>query len=374
VSILLNKIQLKRSLNMNYKLRAISILFIVFLFLTNMNAQISDKITLNGYSSFEYEKQFGDEGKGDPNGSFDADLFDLVINVFATERLRIAADITWEHGAASEDDRGNVAIEYAFAQYTINDLFKIRAGKVFVPFGIYNEIHTAKPAFLTVKEPLSTNKNHKFGSDVRFYPRWATGFSFLGNYNLGNMDGDYILLLSNGEQENTNPFEEDDNKEKSLAGRFRINPLENLRVGFSFYNDQLTELDTTGEDSGDRTSLFSFGGQAEGNYGDLGLELEYIAGDVKPSVGSSISRYGYTAMLSYNYLDTYTPYVRYEFLDPNTDLEKDQASQLIYGINIMIDEGLFLKVELNNVSSEDANDRFKGKDYTELKGAIAIGF
>lgn len=359
---------------MKYYLLPISTLFILLLILSNLGAQLSDRITINGYSSFEFEKQFGDEGKGDPNASFDSDLFDLVVNVFATERLRIAADITWEHGAASEDGRGNVAVEYAFAQYTINDLFKVRAGKVFVPFGIYNEIHTAKPAFLTVKEPLSTNKNHKFGSDMRFYPRWATGLSLMGNYNLGNMDGDYILLLSNGEQENTNPFEEDDNKEKSIAGRFRINPIEELQVGFSFYNDKLTELDTTGEDSGDRTNLFSFGGQAEGTFGDIGIELEYVTGDIKPSNGSSISRYAYTAMLSYNFSNIYTPYVRYEFLDPNTDIDKDQASQIIYGVNVMIDDGLFLKLEMNSVTSEDENARFKGKNYSELKGAIAIGF
>ena len=41
-----------------------------------------DKISVNGYSSFEFEKQLENEGEGggDPNSSFDADLFDLVFN------------------------------------------------------------------------------------------------------------------------------------------------------------------------------------------------------------------------------------------------------------------------------------------------------
>lgn len=127
--------------------------------------QIGRYLTINGYSSFEYEKLLGDEGKGDPNGSFDADLFDLVLNITPTDRLRIASDITFEHGAASEDNRGNVAVEYAFGEYTVMNALRFRASKMFTPFGIYNEIHTAKPAFLTVKEPLSTNKNHKFGME-----------------------------------------------------------------------------------------------------------------------------------------------------------------------------------------------------------------
>ena len=127
-------------------------------------AQLDSRIQINGYSSFEFERQLTDEGRGDPNSLFDADLFDLVLNIRPTERLRIASDLTWEHGTATKDGRGNVAFEYAFTEYAISEALQIRAGKMFVHFGIYNEIHTAKPAFLTVKEPLSTNKNLRIQS------------------------------------------------------------------------------------------------------------------------------------------------------------------------------------------------------------------
>jgi hypothetical protein len=344
-------------------------------FIGTVYAQVgSESFRINGYSSFEFEKQFGDDGKGDPNGSFDADLFDLVFNIFATDHLRIAADLTWEHGSATEDGRGNVAVEYAFGEYLVKDWLKIRAGKMFTPFGIYNEIHTAKPVFLTVKEPLSTNKNDKFGSDRRFYPRWATGIAALGNFQLQKINADYIVLISNGEQENTNPYEEDDNKEKSIAGRLRFTPISDLNLGVSLYSDQLSELDTLGEDTGDRTSLFSYGGQAEWNYNNLAIELEYVAGSLDPSYASKTSAYAYTAMVSYLIKQILTPYLRYEFLDPNTDIEKDEANQFIYGLNIKISESLFLKAEMNTVNSKQQNERFEGSDYSEFKAAIAIGF
>lgn len=140
------------------------------------------------------------DGKGDPNGSFDADLFDLVLNFRPTDRLRVAADITWEHGVASEEHFGNAAIEYAFGEYAVSEALRFRAGKMFVHFGIYNEIHTAKPATLTVKEPQSTNKNHKFSSELRFYPRWLTGIAITGRRTIGGVDVDYIAQLANGEQ------------------------------------------------------------------------------------------------------------------------------------------------------------------------------
>ena len=74
----------------------------------DIHAQIQGNIHINGYMGMEFEKQIEDKGKGDKIASFDADLIDLVWNINATDRLRIATDLTWEHGVASEDDRGEV--------------------------------------------------------------------------------------------------------------------------------------------------------------------------------------------------------------------------------------------------------------------------
>ncbi len=362
---------------MNHKFKCLTLVLIFTFISVDAYSQLgSSKIRLNGYSSFEFEKQFGDEGKGDPNGSFDSDLFDLVLNVNMTDRFRISADLTWEHGTATEDGFGNAAVEYAFGEYMINPLLKIRAGKMFTYFGIYNEIHTAKPAFLTVKEPLSTNKNNKFGSgdEGRFYPRWLTGVSVLGNRRIGELNFDYILQISNGVQEDGNMYEEDDNKEKAFNGRIRIETPQELRLGLSFYKDKMTEFDSEGEDSGNRSSLLSLGGQAEYMINNIGFEVEYVWGNFEYSNSNKISRNAYTAMVYYIIDDLYTPYLRMESLDPDADKDKDKASMLVYGVNIQIDDGLYFKIELNNINSDDLNKRFKGKNYSELKAAIAIGF
>ena len=81
-------------------------------------------IDINGYFSFEYEQHVSGDERGDKYGSFDLDLFDLVLNIDLTDQLRVATDITWEHGAATEDGRGNAAVEYAFAEYRYNNLLK----------------------------------------------------------------------------------------------------------------------------------------------------------------------------------------------------------------------------------------------------------
>jgi hypothetical protein len=337
-------------------------------------AQLSDKITLNGYSSMEFEKLLDDDGVGDPHGSLDADLFDLVLNITPAPRFRVAADLTWEHGTATEEGFGNVAIEYAFAEYDVKDWLKFRAGKMFTHFGIYNEIHTAKPAFLTVKEPLSTNKNEKFGSDLRFYPRWGSGLAVLGNGHASRVDFDYIVQLTNGAQANTNPFEEDDNAQKAVAARLRVSPTRGLSVGASLYSDRITEMNGDGEDGGGRTGLLSYGAQAAWTPGALGLEAEYVRGHLAPSSSARVRRWAATAMVYYRIRDRYTPYVRYEYLEPHAGIRDDQARMFVYGVNVRVAQGLYLKADLNTVRAGEANQRFEGGKFTEFKAAIAAGF
>ena len=164
--------------------------------------ELTDRININGYTNFEFEKQFQDQGFGDPNGSFDSDQLDLVFNIHATDRVRAAADFSWEHGTATEEGRGNQALEYGFVEYTVKDWLKVRAGKMLTPFGIYNEFHTAKPAFLSVKEAPALNKAERaVKGAIRMYPRWGSGIALHGDVPVGgDNDLTYDLLVANGAQ------------------------------------------------------------------------------------------------------------------------------------------------------------------------------
>lgn len=331
-----------------------------------------DKIDLNGYFSFEYEKTLSGDDEEDTNGSYDLDLFDLVINVQATDRLRLATDLTWEHGSATEDGRGNVAVEYAFAEYTIDNMLRIKAGKMFTHFGIYNEIHTAKPAMLTVKEPLATNKNNKFGSNIRFYPRWLTGIGLQGDALLRGMSLDYDLQISNGETEEGlhNPFEEDDNTHKAVNGRVRLMPSDDLRIGVSFYTDSMEDPESEG-----RIEINSYGVQVEGELqSGFGYELEYTGGTEETQHMGKITRNAYSAMAYYRYTDTLTPYFRHEYLEPDTNVDDDEATRTAAGINYMADNNLYLKFEINKITTGSANLKFEGADWVEAKASISIGF
>jgi predicted porin len=352
--------------------RIIAVCLLIFSYLTPTYAASWEKIEINGYLSFEYENAFSGDNQGDPNGSFDMDLLDIVLNIQATDRLRIAADLTWEHGAATEDNRGNVAIEYAFAEYTYKDWLRFRAGKMFTAFGIYNEIHTAKPATLSVKEPLSTNKNNKFGSDIRFYPRWLNGLAIQGDVEISDMHLDYNFQLSNGETEEDvhNPFEEDDNTHKAVNGRIRLQTDDEIRLGFSFYSDSMEDKNST-----NRLDILSYGLQFEMETDNgLSTEIEYVKGKEDRKASASIDRNAYSVMFYHSLNDWLIPYIRYEYLEPNEALSNDIATLGIIGINMLIDTNMHIKLEIDKTSTESGNTEFSGDDWTEFKASLSIGF
>jgi len=345
-------------------------------------AGAEDRFQVNGYGSLEFEKQLTDtsHGKGDKNGSFDADAFVLVLNFAPSSRFRVASNLSWEHGPASEDQRGNTALEYAFVEFYVRDAFKIRAGKQLNPFGIYNEIHTAKPIFLSVKEPFSTNKIDKLGSSQRFYPRWGAGVEVLGSGQVSGRDWDYSVFINNGDQKVVapgaqfqNPFELDDNPAKAVVARVRFHPLKAVTLGASLYRDRLQEFDAKGANTGHSTRLLSYGGQATWDVSHGGLELEYTGGYTETSAGVRVTRSGLSAMVWGN-LGRVRPYLRYEGHDPDRRLADNQAAILLGGVNVRIEHGLFVKAELDRLTAGAANVRFKGQDYTELKTSVSYGF
>ena len=334
-----------------------------------LTAQERDRFSINGYTSFEFEKLIDSEGNGDPNGSFDADLFDLVFNFYPTDKVRVAADITWEHGTATEDGFGNAAIEYGFVEYAVSDLLKVRVGKMFTPFGIFNEIHTAKPAFLTVKEPASTNKTERIiDGAFRFFPRWGVGVALRGDGVLKDKNFSYDLLIANGDQEETNPFEEDNNGAKAITGRFRFEPTETLQIGTSFYYDQV--------DFGGTDRIVSDGIELDYQGDYIHVLAELVTGWRRSELGESTHQLGWMVQPSYHFENGMTPYLRVERVDPDLDVDSDHGYDFIVGLNIELSPGFMIKAENNYFrgATESTLSEFPGRGYSEIKMAVVLGF
>jgi hypothetical protein len=372
------------------------------------HADWTEKVTLNGYFSFEFEERIAGERheRADEYGSFDSDMFDLVLNIQATDRLRLAADLTWEHGAQSEVDKGNLATEYAFAEFTVNDYLKIRAGKMFTPFGIYNEIHTAKPATIILKEPDATNKMYFISSDsyeqTLLYPRWGSGVALLGDAEIAGMSLDYIVQVANGDVSygvDANEFDHDDNEEKAVTARVRLDVTDDLQLGASFHTDVMTRYQSTYvtkvrgsavDSDGDTYDIYSVskeylpvgrmrvdsqGAQLIWHVSDaFRLEAEYVTGTLDVEGVTRFGRSGYSILPSYLITDRLNLYLLYTEADPNHNNDDDKVVKYAPGINYELDENMFIKSDLYYVTSEKNNPLFEGRGYSEFRAALAIGF
>ena len=286
-----------------------------------------------------------------------------------SDAIRVSADLTWEHGAASEDGLGNVALEYAFVEYAFTDLVKVRVGKMFTPSGIFNEIHTAKPAFLSVKEPASTNKPERIVDDAfRFFPRWGTGIAVRGDGVIADRDFNYDVFIANGDQSETNPFEEDNNTSKSITARFRFEPTEALQFGNSFYYDK--------QESAGVDSLVSDGLEIRYQTGTWRVIAEVVFGWLQPLDGDQVTQIGSFVQPSYYFDNGMTPYLRFEYIDPDTDTKSDHGYDLIVGLNYEISGAFMIKVENNYFKGADESSlaQFPGSSYNEIKAAVVLGF
>jgi len=353
-------------------IRGIIIFFILSAFLFG---GWEDKININGFYSFEYENRIDSfaHDEGDPNGSFDSDLFDLVFNIKPSPNIRVAADLTWEHGSATEDNRGNVAVEYAFGEYMYNELLKFRAGKMYTAFGIYNEIHTAKPAMVNFKEPLTTNKIHKIGGDVNYFPRWGTGLGLYGN----TRNIEYSLQITNGYMEPTgddfNPYSEDDNANKAITARIKAF-ISGHEIAFSMYHDTFVDYNASDVAQGSG-ELKSYGMHAISDLNDnLTFQIEAIYGELQYNNSNIIERYSYSFMPVYDISDSIRIYYIYEYFDPNLLLTNDNVVINSFGLNVQIAPSTFIKSEIYYVNSKDANSKLFGNDYAEFRAAFVIGF
>jgi hypothetical protein len=254
---------------------------------------------------------------------------------------------------------------------------RVRFGKFLIPFGVFNEIHTAKPAFLSVKEAGSTNKAERIVDNAfRFFPRWGAGIALNGDIVLGEKSLDYDLLFSNGEQEDENPYEEDNNISKAVTFRTRMDVNESINVGLSLYKD------TYSSDKEVAGNLQSTGFQTRYQATtDLEVLFEIVQGvktDLDTDSGDdvSVTQTGWFVQPSYSIGST-TGYLRHEVIDPDADTEDDGGTTTILGANIELDGAMNIKLEHHTVKGEDnaaGLSDFEGKGYSELKAAVVVGW
>ena len=178
----------------------------------------------------------------------------------------------------------------------------------------------------------------------------------------------YDVLVANGEQETTNPFEEDDNSSKSVTLRVRFELSEQLRFGYSAYYDKFSDPKLG--------RLVSNGLELEWNRGRVRVLSELALGVLSPRDGAGVRQVAWYLQPSYHFGNGLTPYLRLDVLNLSTAKPDDVGTIFIAGLNYELTKQCNVKIENNffHGGPQTSLAQFPGRGYHELKAAFVLGF
>jgi hypothetical protein len=178
---------------------------------------------------------------------------------------------------------GYTVIERAHIDWTDHELFKLRVGNFFTPFGIWNTDH-GTPTLISLLLPQLI----AFGQ----FPIRQTGLMVYGSKVTGGWELGYNATLTNGRQELSN-FAFDDNR--GFGGRLYANREDGdftIKVGFSGYTGRVRdkEIDVVGLSPGVQLSSHS-----TFEYREIagGADLSIDAGPTRIRAEGSVRRVQY---------------------------------------------------------------------------------
>lgn len=332
-----------------------------------------DDVHLHGYFDFQYLQNTRPEGPDDPNtpgmdnGSFDFRHLTLLLDISVMRELLVKANIEFDHAVDTELGYGGFILEYGFAEYIYKDWLKLRAGKALTPYGLFNEIHDASPAYLSVKVPESIYSADKKGG-FTMIPKWITGLYALGITNpCGGCELDYVMFIGNGESVGYNDAQFDSNPNKAVGGRAQISlDDERLLAGVSVYHGDKAVSETNLSET-----HWAYVISLSYNISDFNLKTEYGQGKL-----GSRTQYAWYVQPSYR-IGRYTPYLRAQSNDPSDIQPDDYWNAYLAGVNIKVNNHMFLKLEwCENRRGKNNNDVLTpgNEDFGEFKSSVTIHF
>lgn len=217
---------------------AFAAVFVAALSRPALGAELLDgKLYLNGYGGAVYARtQHYTYGTGTPDGEYDAN-FSLGVQSRLYDDLVAGASI-------QANDDGTVELDWAFIEWRLADLFRLRAGKVKQPIGIYAEVKdigTVRPFFTapdSVYGPLGITAESYLGAGATGQVGSPRSWSLLYDAYVGELRAQ-TLDLSGALQPGATPQAvgvDSDHLERLVGGRLTLTtPLKGLSVKFSAY-------------------------------------------------------------------------------------------------------------------------------------------
>lgn len=241
------------------------------------------KVEVHGFGSWNYgstntaNRYLGGEQRGNSSNS----KFSLNVSSAINERLTISSQVELDF---VEDGTTSTSLDYVFGEWRFNDAFRLRAGQVKQPFGIYTEFYdvgTVRP-FLALPQSVY-GLNGMVGEAYR-------GVGFTGSRALGSWEVEYdaytgglnrfenetpgdLYRVMNGTTQDSLDIEsiEGEVTDRLYGARLWLQtPIQGLRIGGSGYHGQTIELNEPD------ATVDSYAGSLEYMSSMVTLRSEYV--------------------------------------------------------------------------------------------------
>ena len=187
-------------------------ILVLMLILFSNNAYAGIGLKMYGYFSINYEDVAETPDGGNDPGEFSYPHLNLMFSSKISDEFRIYMNL-------AGDDAEGVEVRNYWGEYIHSDMFKIRMGEVYRPFGLFNEKLDAVPTYLGIEPP------ELFDGDHLMLPR--TGILMIhGSVPMGNNLAKYAVMTGNKEVIDTG---------KPVSWDLNLNFGQDLTIGTSGY-------------------------------------------------------------------------------------------------------------------------------------------
>lgn len=303
----------------------LGVLFLALGYCDTALADFQDRVELHGFGSAGYLQTSGNKYlSADSSGTWDHYAAALLLTGTLADRTKL-----WGQVFTGSTGPNHTHLDWLFIDYHYNSNLALRAGRVKLPMGLYNEIREAEFLQLSAIAPMVYQVSSEIADEA------FEGASLVFDHDLGGGSMSWDVFTGKTIDDQSAEI-----KYQGLrGGRITYNtPIEGLRFMASGHWENVERV-TTAEKNTETTTMFS----ADFVRDNFDLKSEYAH---KATFGID-SNSGYF-QAGYTIAEKWTPYFRSDFVVTDISQSNDpsyyQRSQVV-GLGYKVNKQVGLRVE-----------------------------
>ncbi|MBK1835343.1 porin [Roseibacillus ishigakijimensis] len=316
----------------------------------------AEKTTIGGYGELHLSRDLG----GSEDNAIDFHRWVLFLNHSFSDRIKLYSEFELEHSLAGDGAPGEVELEQAYIDFTLDHGLSAKAGLFLIPVGLLNETHEPNTFFGVERNRVESNiiPTTWWEAGAGLSQTLENGFGWDLAVHSGldvPTTGSSAYRIRSGRQK----VAEAPAQEPAATARLRYNGLPGLSLsGFAQYQRDITQT-TSAEDN----SAVLVGGTAVYQAGGFGLRAliaswhidgtDFEANDADHQWGGYIEPSYTWSFGTDQRVGVFGRYSHYEYARGAANAGGGSFDQFDIGVNYWPIDNVVLKADYNHIVDED---------------------